>query len=154
MATFTDLILRVVLALVLSCTALKSTGVWYAWPIGWTVAAVMSIMFYKRKIANTVKWQRARFTRPSLLAYLLFCHSFAIELFNLNSLSHIKKIMQYKYKIKPYKSVLYKKRMNFITSLISNGVIFCAQRRFITCIFTFKFYYAKIIFANCNSKLQ
>ncbi len=54
-ATFTDLILRVVLAFVLSGTALGSTGIWCAWPIGWTVAAVMSIMFYKRKIANTVK---------------------------------------------------------------------------------------------------
>ncbi len=54
-ATFTDLILRVVLAFILSGTALKSAGIWCAWPIGWTVAAVMSIMFYKRKIANTVK---------------------------------------------------------------------------------------------------
>ncbi|MDO4607821.1 MAG: MATE family efflux transporter [Clostridia bacterium] len=54
-ATFTDLILRVVLAFVLSGTALGSTGIWCAWPIGWTVAAVMSIIFYKMKIANAVK---------------------------------------------------------------------------------------------------
>ncbi len=54
-ATFTDLILRVVLAFVLSGTELGSTGIWCAWPIGWSVAAVMSILFYKRKIANTVK---------------------------------------------------------------------------------------------------
>ena len=46
-ATFTDLILRVVLAFVLSATALGSTGIWCAWPIGWTVAAVMSILFYR-----------------------------------------------------------------------------------------------------------
>ena len=46
-ATFTDLILRVVLAFVLSGTALGSTGIWCAWPIGWTVATVMSILFYR-----------------------------------------------------------------------------------------------------------
>ena len=45
-ATFTDLILRVVLAFVLSATALGSTGIWCAWPIGWTVATVLSILFY------------------------------------------------------------------------------------------------------------
>ena len=46
-ATFTDLILRVVLAFALSGTALGSTGIWCAWPIGWTVATVMSILFYR-----------------------------------------------------------------------------------------------------------
>ena len=46
-ATFTDLILRVGLAIVLSKTALGSVGIWSAWPIGWTVAAILSIMFYK-----------------------------------------------------------------------------------------------------------
>ena len=45
-ATFTDLILRVGLAIVLSRTALGSVGIWSAWPIGWTVAAILSIMFY------------------------------------------------------------------------------------------------------------
>ena len=44
--TFTDLILRVVLAFVLSGTALGSTGIWCAWPIGWTVSAVCSLFFY------------------------------------------------------------------------------------------------------------
>lgn len=47
-ATFTDLILRVVLAVVLSRTALGSTGIWCAWPIGWTVATLISISFYRR----------------------------------------------------------------------------------------------------------
>ena len=47
-ATFTDLILRVVLAIVLSKTALLSTGIWCAWPIGWTVATVISIFFYRQ----------------------------------------------------------------------------------------------------------
>ena len=51
-ATFTDLILRVVLAFVLSGTALGSTGIWCAWPIGWTVATVLSVQFYHRGAWN------------------------------------------------------------------------------------------------------
>ncbi len=47
-ATFTDLILRVVLAFVLSATTLGSTGIWCAWPIGWAVATVLSVCFYRR----------------------------------------------------------------------------------------------------------
>ena len=47
-ATFTDLILRVVLAFALSRTPLGATGIWCAWPIGWCVATVMSIAFYRR----------------------------------------------------------------------------------------------------------
>lgn len=47
-ATFTDLILRVVLAWLLSIP-LKSTGIWLAWPIGWSVAAVLSYLFYRSK---------------------------------------------------------------------------------------------------------
>ena len=46
-ATFTDLLLRVVLASVLSLTVLGATGIWCAWPIGWTVATVLSLVFYK-----------------------------------------------------------------------------------------------------------
>lgn len=47
-ATFTDLILRVVLAEVLSrIPELGATGIWQAWPIGWTVAMVISILFYR-----------------------------------------------------------------------------------------------------------
>ena len=45
-ATFTDLILRVVLAKALSIP-FASTGIWLAWPIGWIIATVMSIIFYK-----------------------------------------------------------------------------------------------------------
>ncbi len=44
-ATFTDLILRVVLAKLLS-GYFGATGIWIAWPIGWTVATVMSLLFY------------------------------------------------------------------------------------------------------------
>ena len=46
-ATFTDLILRVVLAKVLS-GPFETLGIWCAWPIGWTIAAVMSVLFYRR----------------------------------------------------------------------------------------------------------
>ena len=52
-ATFTDLVLRVALAEVLSRTALGTTGIWISWPIGWTVAAVCSIAFYA-----TVRWEK------------------------------------------------------------------------------------------------
>ena len=51
-ATFTDLILRVVLAFVLSGTALGATGIWCAWPIGWTIAMIFSIHFYNAKYKN------------------------------------------------------------------------------------------------------
>ena len=51
-ATFTDLILRVVLAFILSATALGSTGIWYAWPIGWGVAAALSVLFYRASAAR------------------------------------------------------------------------------------------------------
>ncbi len=46
-STFTDLILRVGLAIVLSGTFLGETGIWCAWPIGWTVATVLSVAFYR-----------------------------------------------------------------------------------------------------------
>ena len=45
-ATFTDLILRVVMAAVFSKTPLGATGIWCAWPVGWCVATVLSIAFY------------------------------------------------------------------------------------------------------------
>ena len=53
-ATFTDLILRVVLAKVLSAS-LDTTGIWLAWPIGWTVATILSVMFYRTGI-----WHKSR----------------------------------------------------------------------------------------------
>ena len=45
-ATFVDLILRVVLAKVLS-GPFGTLGIWCAWPIGWTVAMVLSVAFYR-----------------------------------------------------------------------------------------------------------
>ena len=50
-ATFTDLLLRVILAKVLSIP-FGSVGIWLAWPIGWTVSTVMSFIFYR-----TAKWE-------------------------------------------------------------------------------------------------
>ena len=46
-ATFTDLILRVVLAKVLSIP-FGPLGIWCAWPIGWSISAVMSVYFYEK----------------------------------------------------------------------------------------------------------
>ena len=46
-ATFTDLVLRVVLAFVLSAWTGDAIGIWCAWPIGWTIAMALSIFFYR-----------------------------------------------------------------------------------------------------------
>lgn len=54
-ATFTDLILRVILAKALSIP-FGSTGIWLAWPIGWSIATFLSVRFYR-----TGAWQK----RPS-----------------------------------------------------------------------------------------
>lgn len=43
-ATFTDLILRVVLAFVFS-RFWQQNGIWSAWPVSWFIAAVMSVVF-------------------------------------------------------------------------------------------------------------
>ena len=44
-STFTDLILRVILAIILAGTALGATGIWCAWPVGWSIATALSITF-------------------------------------------------------------------------------------------------------------
>ena len=51
-ATFSDLILRVVLAKQLS-RMLGSVGIWLAWPIGWVVGTGLSLLFYRK-----VKWSK------------------------------------------------------------------------------------------------
>lgn len=48
--TFTDLILRVVLAILLSKTILSYTGIWCAWPIGWSTATILSIYYFKKMV--------------------------------------------------------------------------------------------------------
>ncbi len=45
--TFTDLVLRVSLASILS-RSLGYLGIWCAWPIGWSVATVLSLLFYRK----------------------------------------------------------------------------------------------------------
>ncbi|MBO5031928.1 MAG: MATE family efflux transporter [Lachnospiraceae bacterium] len=52
-ATFTDLILRVLLAFGFS-SLFGAIGIWCAWPVGWTIATGMSVFFYKKG-----KWQHA-----------------------------------------------------------------------------------------------
>ena len=49
-ATFTDLILRVILAFILRYAMDSVTGIWISWPIAWTIATVMSVAFYKSGI--------------------------------------------------------------------------------------------------------
>lgn len=56
-ATFTDLILRVLLAFCFSRTPLGPTGIWCAWPVGWCIATALSIMFYKHGLWNGRKEQ-------------------------------------------------------------------------------------------------
>ncbi len=44
-STFSDLILRVILAFVMFSHP-DPTGIWQSWPIGWSVAMVISVLFY------------------------------------------------------------------------------------------------------------
>lgn len=50
-STFTDLVLRVILAFLLS-KQFGTTGIWMAWPIGWCIATVISVAFYYSKRKN------------------------------------------------------------------------------------------------------
>lgn len=52
LATFSDLILRVILAAILSIS-LNSTGIWCAWPIGWSVGTTISVLLYRQFIASS-----------------------------------------------------------------------------------------------------
>lgn len=54
-ATFTDLILRVILSFVLSDMLNAATGIWLSWPIGWSIATVLSVFFYRRGLKNTFR---------------------------------------------------------------------------------------------------
>ena len=51
-STFSDLILRVALAAVLSAR-LGAVGIWCAWPIGWIIGTMCSLIF-----CHTGKWNR------------------------------------------------------------------------------------------------
>jgi len=48
-ATFTDLALRVILAFLLSDLTQSAIGIWFAWPVGWTIATAISICFYRKE---------------------------------------------------------------------------------------------------------
>lgn len=54
-ATFTDLILRVVLAFLFSGWANSVAGIWCAWPVGWSIATVLSICFYRKALPAAEK---------------------------------------------------------------------------------------------------
>ena len=53
-STFTDLVLRVILAYILSVW-FEDTGIWMSWPIGWSVAAVLSVVFYTKVAGQSIK---------------------------------------------------------------------------------------------------
>lgn len=46
-ATFIDLFLRVIFAFVLSDWTQSALGIWFAWPIGWIVSMILSIILYQ-----------------------------------------------------------------------------------------------------------
>lgn len=48
-ATFSDLILRVVLGYLLSIP-FGTTGIWLSWPIGWAIGTAMSLVFYAKGV--------------------------------------------------------------------------------------------------------
>lgn len=51
-STFADLIIRVAGAALLSATALKVTGIWLSWPIGWIPGTVLSVLFYRKAFGS------------------------------------------------------------------------------------------------------
>lgn len=54
-STFFDLSIRVILAKILSATALGTTGIWVSWPIGWVLTTVLTITFYRCFIKSLTK---------------------------------------------------------------------------------------------------
>ena len=48
-STFTDLILRVILAYIFA-GFFGSVGIWISWPVGWSVSAVLSLVFYRMEM--------------------------------------------------------------------------------------------------------
>lgn len=53
-STFSDLILRVAFAFILS-PAYGATGIWMSWPVGWSIAAGISLSFYIIYIRRLLK---------------------------------------------------------------------------------------------------
>lgn len=54
-STFTDLLLRVILAYVFSYALNSEVGIWLSWPVGWTIAVVISAVFYFIYYKTTIK---------------------------------------------------------------------------------------------------
>lgn len=52
-ATFTDLILRVMLAYLLAIP-FGTTGIWLSWPVGWIMGTALSLLFYQKGV-----WKKA-----------------------------------------------------------------------------------------------
>ena len=48
-STFSDLLLRVVLAYILT-PYFGSTGIWLSWPVGWTISTALAVSFYLRGV--------------------------------------------------------------------------------------------------------
>lgn len=58
--TFSDLILRVILAFILSAPY-GSTGIWLSWPVGWLVSTILSVVFVflsSKKSENLINIQK------------------------------------------------------------------------------------------------
>ena len=53
-ATFSDLILRVVLGYILA-VPFGPTGIWMSWPVGWVIGTVMSLVFYGKGVWKVKK---------------------------------------------------------------------------------------------------
>jgi Na+-driven multidrug efflux pump len=45
-STLTDLVLRVALSYILA-SFFGVTGIWMSWPVGWSIAAILSVIFYR-----------------------------------------------------------------------------------------------------------
>lgn len=58
-ATFTDLLLRVILSFVLF-QFWGTMGIWLSWPIGWTAAMLVSVVFYA-----SGRWKKSRMARSA-----------------------------------------------------------------------------------------
>lgn len=53
-ATFGDLILRVVLGYILS-VPFETTGIWMSWPVGWSIGTIMSVVFFAKGVWKAKK---------------------------------------------------------------------------------------------------
>lgn len=53
-STFSDLILRVIFAFILT-PLLGQLGIWWSWPIGWVAASIISVVFYASGV-----WKKAK----------------------------------------------------------------------------------------------